>query len=127
MTVPICYKSCPIYTIALNFNNPLIFGGHKTLMHLPPYLLFVHVFEFLHMVSFHSFCESLLGWFKPARICITTVPISQELAQWLCIFQKKMHYKAMGSNPINCRKNLPSNCRNQNVAEKGKAQMGGLK
>ena len=47
-----CLKSCPVHIIALNFKYPLDFyaptvGRHKTLKHLPPYILFCHVIELL--------------------------------------------------------------------------------
>ena len=50
MAVPMCHKMHPVHIIALNFEYPLIFDvpvivWHKTLKHLLPYLLLVHVVE----------------------------------------------------------------------------------
>ena len=39
----------------------------------------------------------------------------------------KMHHKAMGLNPVHCRKKMPLNSINQDVADKGESMGRGLK
>ena len=52
LTVPACQEMHSIHTVALDFEDPLVFytpaiKGHKTFMSHTPYLLLVHVKEFL--------------------------------------------------------------------------------
>ena len=52
LTMATCYESSMIHTIAINFNCPFAFyvpaiWKGKMIVHIPPYLLLVHVIEFL--------------------------------------------------------------------------------
>ena len=69
MTVPTCDKTHLVHTVVLNLEDPLVLDtpmirGHKTFACLVPYLLLVHLGEFLFdcFLSFH------------ARTCIGMVP-----------------------------------------------------
>ena len=69
LTIPACDETCLVSTIALNLEDPLVLltpmiKGHKTFACLVPYLLLVHIGEFLFdcFLSFN------------ARTCIEMVP-----------------------------------------------------